>query len=158
MGRGTIALAAAAVTLLLPGCGGSDDPGVTTSTISKETFVRKVDAICEESNERVQARFSAYLKGKENLRKAIKHPSKADYEVLIVKTLVPSIEREIREIRALGAPSGDEDRVGEMLTALEEGTEVAEDDPAAVTASSDAIFGIFSRLAGEYGLEACGSR
>jgi hypothetical protein len=45
-----------------------------------------------------------------------------------------------------------------MITALEEGVETAERNPEVVTQSSDAIFGIASRIGGEYGLAVCGSR
>jgi hypothetical protein len=158
MGRGPIALAAVVVALLAAGCGGGDDTSITTSTISKEAFIKKADAICKKGSERVQLGFGAYLKtGKKSIL-ALRHPSKADYEGLIIGVLLPSLEKEIKEIRALGAPSGDKDQIEEILTALEEGIEVAETNRKAVTHSSEAIFGIGSRLATEYGLEVCGSR
>ena len=83
---------------------------------------------------------------------------KAEYEEIVDEVMVPSIEKEIEELRALGIPTGGEERVGAMIDALEEGKETAERNPEAVNANSDAIFGIASRLAGEYGLEVCGSR
>lgn len=159
MGRGSTALAAVVLALIVAGCGGGDSStGVTTSTISKEAFIKKADAICQGGSERIQRDLASVFKDRKQAIAILKHPSKADYEKVIDRALIPNLEREIEEIRALGAPSGDEDRVEEMLVALEEGIETAESDPKAVISSSDAIFGIGARLAREYGLEVCGNR
>ncbi len=159
MGRGIIALAGVALALIVAGCGGGDSSStISTGTLSKEAFIKKADAICTKGNEELQKGFAVYLKKNKKSIIALRHPSKADYEGLIVGVLIPNLEKEIEAIRALGAPSGDEERIEGFLTALEEGIEVAENDPKAVTHSSEAIFGIGSRLAKEYGLEVCGSR
>jgi hypothetical protein len=160
MNRGAIALAAVALALIAAGCGGGGDTSSTISTgaLSKEAFIKKADAICATGNEELQKGFATYLKKNKKSIIALRHPSKADYQGLIIDVLVPNLEKEIKGIRALGAPSGDEEQIEGFLTALEEGIEVAEDDPKAVTHSSEAIFGIGSRLAKEYGLEVCGSR
>ncbi len=161
MGRGTIALAAVVAALAVAGCGGggsASDSTVTAGSLSKEAFVKKADAICTKGNARLQKGFATYLRKNKKSIIALRHPSKADYEGLIGGVLVPNLEREIKEIRALGAPSGDEGRVEAIFTAWEEGIEVAANDPEAVKHSSEAIFGVGSRLAKEYGLEVCGSR
>jgi hypothetical protein len=143
--------------LVVAGCGGgggsSDE--VSTNAISKVAFAKKADVICQKGSERMAAAFVAALKKE---KKAVGHQSQADEEALVGKVLVPSVKREIKEFRALGAPSGDEDRISAIVEALEEGVETAENDPEAVTSSSEAVFGIASRLAGEYGLKVCGSR
>jgi hypothetical protein len=157
MGRRPIVLAVVAATLFVAGCGGSDS-STSTSTLSKEAFIKKADAICKKGSQELQRGFAVYLRKNNKSILALRHPSKADYEGLIGGVLVPNLEREIKAIRALGAPSGDEDRIEEILTAFEEGIEIAETDPKAVNHSSEAIFGIGSRLAKEYGLEVCGSR
>lgn len=146
----TVLLAAAAA---VAGCGGGSD-GSSTSSISKAAFIKKTDAVCKRGNGRMEVAFAHFLEAHKNIKK----PSDAEYEELVGKVLVPNIKREIKEIRAFGAPGGDEDRVDGFLEALEEGIEVAERDPKVVVASSEAIFGIPSRLAKEYGLEVCGSR
>jgi hypothetical protein len=141
------------IVLIATGCGGGDS-STNANAISKAAFIKKADAICTRGNKHLEAGFATFLQEKKNL----KHPSKADFEELVGKVVVPNLGREIKEIRALGAPSGDEDRVGEILTALEEGLETAESDPKVAVSSSQAVFGISSRLAKEYGLEVCGSR
>lgn len=140
------------VALLVAGCGGGDDS--SSESISKEEFIAKADAICKQGNERMEAGFTKLLKDVKNVTKL----KKAEYEEIVDEVMVPSIEREIEELRALGVPAGDEERVEAMLTALEEGKETAERNPEAVNASSDAVFGIAARIASEYGLEVCGSR
>ena len=156
MGTGRAALAAGLMTiaLVIAGCGGGGNSSTGASPIAKAAFVKKADAICKKSSERLATGFVLFLKKHKN----VKRPSEAEYEQLVGTILVPNVEREVKELRALGAPSGDEDRVGEIIEALEEGIETAESDPKAVAGSSDAVFGIASRLAKEYGLEVCGSR
>ena len=139
--------------LVVVGCGGGDDES-STSSISKAAFIKKTDAVCKRGNGRMEVAFAHFLEAHKNVKK----PSNAEYEALVGKVLVPNIKREIKEIRAFGVPSDDEDRVDDFIEALEEGIEVAERNPKVVVASSEAIFGIPSRLAKEYGLEVCGSR
>lgn len=153
-GRGALVVGAMVIALAVGGCGGSSDSSSSTGSISKEKFVAKADAICKKGTERTQAAIFAALKHPQNLTKV----SKAEQEKIVATAMVPSVSREVKELRALPIPEGDEEKVDAMITALEEGVETAEHDPEAVTKSSDAVFGISSRIAGEYGLQACGSR
>lgn len=154
MKTGPIALLAGslAVALAIAGCGG--DSSTSTSSVSKAEFVKEADAVCQGGNKRMEAGFAKFLT--EN--KDVKRPTRDDYEKLVVTVLVPSIRKEIDELRALDTPSGDEDRADAIFDAVEEGLETAEGDPKLAVTSSDAVFGISSRLAKEYGLEVCGSR
>jgi hypothetical protein len=149
--RGVLIAAVSIVALVFAGCGGGS--GDETSTISTAAFIKKADAICQRGNERMAKGIVTYLK-----KQGIERPRRSDYEALVGKVFVPSISREVEEFRELGTPSEDGDVVDAMIQALEEGAEVAERDPKAVTSSSDTVFGIASRLAKEYGLEVCGSR
>ena len=158
MSKGAVALAIGTLAILAivaAGCGGGGgDSSTDANAIPKAVFIKKADAVCSAGNKRMEVAFAHFLEESKN----IKHPSKADYEALVGKVVVPNVKREIKEIRAFGAPEGDEDRVEAILEALEEGVETAEDDPKAAVSSSEAIFGISSRLGKEYGLEVCGSR
>lgn len=154
MGRGWLALSAALL-VGLAGCGGSGGESSTSAdSISKAAFIKKADAVCKRGTERMQRKIFARLKTKNGIRR----PRQSEYEELVGKIIVPSVRAEVRELRALAIPAGDEERIDAMIGALEEGLETAEDDPQAVAASSDAVFGIASRLGGEYGLTACGTR
>lgn len=147
--RGAV-IAAVAVALAIAGCGGGDSSG----SISKEEFIAKADAICKKSNSRMEAAFGKFLQGNPNLTKT----TGPKFERLVGDVMVPNLKREVEELRALEIPDGGEEKVNAMIAALEEGVETAERDPQAVTNSSDVVFGISSRIAGEYGLEVCGSR
>jgi len=152
-GRGAFVVAATVVAFVLVGCGGGGDSS-SGSSISKEEFITKADAVCKKGTERLQAAIARILKNQPNITKV----TKTEQEKIVATVMVPSVSREAKELRALGVPGGDDEKIDAMITALEEGVETAERDPEAVTKSSDAIFGISSRIAGEYGLVACGSR
>jgi hypothetical protein len=156
MGRGTIAIAVAlALAALGLGCGGGGDSSTDTGSISKAAFIKKVDAVCKHGTRRMQRAVLKVLKQ----GKGIKRPSTDQSVKLVGVVIVPSVRQEIKEIKALGVPGGDEEKVDAMVGALEEGVETAEDDPEAVVkGSSDVIFGIASRIAGEYGIKGCSVR
>ncbi len=155
MGRGFALVAAAvAAVLLVAGCGDGESSSAASS-ISKEEFVAKADAICKRGTKRMEAGLADFLTDGGKIQK----PSQADNEEFVVTVLTPSLRQEIKELRALGVPDGDEEKVEAMIGSLEEGLDTAEDDPAVVASgSTDIVFGIASRLAGEFGIEACGSR
>jgi hypothetical protein len=155
-GRGVFVAAAIVVALILAGCGGGGDSSTSASTgsISKAAFIKQADAVCQKGTERMQRAILGFLKQ----HKDVKRPNKAQSEKLVGSAIVPSVRTEIEELKALDVPEGDEERVEAIIGALEEGLETAEGNPEAVVGSSDAVFGISGRLAGEYGAEVCGSR
>ena len=152
-GWGAFVAAAMVIALVVAGCGG-DGSSTAASTISKEEYIAKADAICKKGTERLQKALFGLLKEQRNLAKV----SEAKQEKIVTTVMVPSVSREVDELRALGVPDGDEEKVDAIVAALEEGVETAERNPEVVTKSSDAVFGIASRIAGEYGLKACSSR
>jgi hypothetical protein len=153
--RGAVAVAAIAAVLALAGCGGGgDDTSTAANSVSKAAFINKVDAVCQKGTKRMQRAILVFLKQ----HKGVQRPNKVQSERLVGTVIVPSVKTELKELKALNAPEGDEERVDAIISALEEGLETAEDNPEAVVGSSDAVFGISGRLAGEYGAEACGTR
>jgi uncharacterized lipoprotein YehR (DUF1307 family) len=156
-GRGAFVAAAMVIALVVTGCGGGSDSSSssnTTGSISKAAFIKKADAVCQKGTERMQRAILGFLKQ----HKEVKRPNKVQSEKLVGAAIVPSVTTEIEDLKALEVPEGDEERVDAIIGALEEGLEIAEDNPEAVVSSSDAVFGISGRLAGEYGAEVCGSR
>jgi hypothetical protein len=154
-GRGAFVAAAMVIALAVAGCGGGgDDTSTAANSVSKAAFIKKVDAVCKKGTERMQRGILVFLKH----HKGVKRPSKAQSEELVGSAIVPSVEKEIVAMKALEAPQGDEDRFNAIVSALEEGLETAKENPEAVVASSDAVFGISGRLAAEYGAEVCGTR
>jgi hypothetical protein len=142
------------VAFIAAGCGGGDDSS-SSGSISKEEFIAKADAICAKSNKRMEAQLSKSLTNGGQITKL----TEADNEKFVTNVLIPNLSKEIDEIKALGVPGEDEERAKAMIAALEEGLETAEADPKTLAAgSSDIVFGIASRLAGEYGLKVCSTR
>src|ERR1700709_2699299 len=153
-GRGVFVAAAIAVALVVAGCGGGSDSSTATVSVSKAAFIKKVDAVCQKGTERMQRAILVFLKQ----HKDVQRPNKAQSEKLVGTAIVPSVKTELKELKALDAPEGDEERADAIISALEEGLETAEGNPEGVVASSDAVFGLSGRLAGAYGAEVCGSR
>ncbi|HWO47338.1 MAG TPA: hypothetical protein VNM41_04690 [Solirubrobacterales bacterium] len=150
------ALAAlAVVAALVAGCGGGDDTTTDeTATLTKAEFIKQGDAICEKGNEELEGEFQSFAK--ENDIPLEKEPNTEQSEELVEEVLVPNIQNQAEELRALGVPSGDEDQVNAMLDSLEEGIEEAEDDPGDLFSGKTDPFGKANKLASEYGLKVCG--
>jgi hypothetical protein len=110
-GKQLIVLVAAvlAAALVVTGCGSSD-------SISKAEFVKKADAVCKKGEEAVRKDFGAFAETHENVKK----PTEADYAELVDAVVVENVEKEVDDLRALGAPEGDEGKVEAMLQAREE--------------------------------------
>jgi hypothetical protein len=157
---------ATAVAVALYGCGGgsgstgtsagagtgaetSSEATVRSSSLSKEEFTAKADAICTRGKKQGLVAMSAYVK---------EHPgsSKSKSEQLIEAihaTFLPQIQKQVDQIRALGAPEGEEEQVTAILAAMEEGVEAAAS--ASANAQFSQSFEHSAELAREYGIEAC---
>jgi hypothetical protein len=145
-----VAALAAALVVSMVGCG-SDS---STASVTKAEFIKKAEAACEKGEERIQKDFAAFVKKHEN----VKNPTKADYAELVDEVMTHNIDEEIDQIQAIGAPSGEEDRVNAIITAREESVKTAEGQPELVIKESKKVFGKASSLAKAYGLQACANR
>ncbi len=147
------------IAIVVAGCGGDDGNEVTASSLGKAEFIAKADAICAKGQRQVERNFGTFAKKTDlNIQQITKNPTKEQVNGLVNTVLIPAIEEEITEIRALGAPAGDEDKIEAMLDATEEGIATAEDLPQTVLEQTGVAFGVGSRLAKEYGLTVCGQR
>lgn len=135
------------------GCG-SDSGGGATDEISKAAFIKRAETICVGTQERASAKFRSYMvkHGAETLTAAQERKAQAEVGETI---LVPAKRQEVEELRALGAPPGDEKQVEEIVGAYEKGIEVATAHPEEATKNGTEAFGKAERLAAEYGLAGC---
>ncbi len=152
-----------AVAALAAGCGGSDDDSTntgtggstngdtTTAALTKAEFIEKGDAICEKANESIEDEADDFAK--ENDIDTSK-PTQKQKEEVIVAVVAPSVRTQSEEIAELGAPSGDEDQVEEIIVSLEDATAEIEDDPSLVFEGEPLKEA--GRLAEDYGFEVCG--
>ena len=147
---------ACAFALLVTGCGGGsgNDSEVTASSLSKAQYIQKANAVCEKGTKQIATDFAVFLKEKES----VKEPTEADYVQLFNTVVAPNVEREIDELRELGAPKGDEKEVEAILQAREESIQIAEEDPEAIIENSDKVFARASKVAAGYGLKTCATR
>jgi hypothetical protein len=139
--------------LLIAGCGSSGGGGSSSSSsstkstatvpqITKAELVAKANAICTSGNGPLLA-AAGRLAG---------HPSRTEVLAIVNGTYVPSIEAQIRAIRALGVPAGEQAKVARMLELAQAGLAKLKRNPALVTTD---VFGQFARVAHPYGLKAC---
>jgi hypothetical protein len=147
------------VAALIPaGCGGGG--GEETAQISRSAFVEKGSAICVATRRGIRSDFEAFTKGKQG--KEVERAEKANELTpeeaaaqVGEEIIVPAMRQELEELRALGVPPGDDDKVTALLVAFEEGVEKAEKHPERAATVGTEAFGESGRVAGDYGLEGC---
>lgn len=157
--RKRYALLAAVVVLatLVAGCGGgSDSTGGTesTSSLTKAEFLKQGNAICAKGNEAIEEGFEKFVK--ENNIKQNQRPTKAQLTAVSEEVLIPNVQTEIEEIRALGLPSEGGEEADKVLKAAEKGLEEGEEDPTVLANETSGTFAEANKLAREFGLTKCG--
>jgi hypothetical protein len=152
-----MALLAVAALALIAGCGGGSDSSSTEATagsLSKAEFVKQGNAICARGNKEIEEGFEEF--GKEHHFSKQNEPTPAELEEAVEEVLIPKIRKEIDDIRALGAPSGEGSEVETILAAAEKGLEKGEEDPRAMIKEGEGPFKEANELSREYGLVKCG--
>lgn len=149
MGKGIRALAVSAMAIMLVGVGCGDSG---SDSLSKAEFVEQGNAICKAGEEASNAGVTAFIKAESK-----KYPgntlNKKGEEKMIVEGAVPPIEKMVKELSELGAPSGEEKSVNAIITGFEEGiAEVKKDTSVAFTGDP---FGKPNEAAKKYGLTSC---
>jgi hypothetical protein len=146
------ALALPAMILALAGCG-SGGGTESANSLTKAEFLKKGNAICAKGGEEINRAYEEFS------RKHVaggKVPSKALLDEAAAEIVLPVRVREIRKLRALGTPSGQEERVDAMLTAWEEGIEKGEEDPNSLRkAGPEFAFYKSYSMGIDYGLKKC---
>lgn len=155
MHRDFVASSIAIALAALVGCGGDDDPDdfspVVVEPLSKVEFLDEADRICFASEARIEAAADDLVTGRRD-------PAPAEVERVALGVVVPALESEVRAIRALGTPEGDEREVEEILSATEQGIAAIERDPRGLLDGVPAPLRRAQRLAEAYGSRQCGFR
>jgi hypothetical protein len=105
--------------------GDSQEAG--TPVVSKATFIKRGDAICEAGRLELSKAAEPLLSAKPSEREELEME-------LVSSALVPVLEADIEGLRALGMPEGDEEQVEAILEGFEGILQTAEDEPEAFLA------------------------
>ena len=157
-----IPIAALIALMIATGCGGSGSdsstpPPIATASFGKAEFIKRANAICEREREAALPRLAAYLarvnaKGGQGNKKKLSND--------LQEAFVSSVQAQTDQIRKLGAPSGDEKQIEELLAFSQQSVDAFEassvpSDPDAVSAELGKAFRQTNRLLGDYGLSSC---
>lgn len=153
-GKKALAIGAALLLLMLSACGGGSG-AESTSVLTKAEFVKRANAICAQADGEIDKVYGRYS------RKPYpggKPPTEATMNRVAEEVVIPAREKQVRRLRALGAPAGEEQRVDKILTAIEEGIEKGEEDRRTLrgTGGTEYAFAKALELEVAYGLVKCG--
>jgi len=134
------ALMALLLSLEVGGCGGSDEEPLT-----KRKFIAKGEEICRNAK-REQFRLRAEV---------LKQWPNAEETHLVKPAAVPAMEREIRRLKALNPPVGDEKKVQAIIRGLENGVVDSAYDPLDLLVAVSEPFATTRKLERRYGFKIC---
>lgn len=143
------------VALALAGCGGGGDdatyPAGVSRPLDKVEFLAEADRICASTNARVEAAADDLATGRRD-------PPPAEVRRVVIGVAIPALESEVRAIRAIGAPAGDEREIDAIIAATEEGIEQIRADPQGALNGPPPALRRAGRLARSYGSAECDVR
>jgi len=139
----SLAIAVVLIAGVAAGCGSSSNDTTSTAAISKTEFLAKGNAICKAGDAKQTAAQEALGK----------NPSAAQFSSFTTNTLIPNIQSQIDQVKALGAPSGDEAKVNSMLAMAQADLDKIKSNPALLQQGDQ--FVNFEKVAHPYGLTSC---
>ncbi len=140
-------LLAAAVLATAAGCGDDDKK---PAALSKRAYVKQANAICGASSKKLDADVGRRLAGGE--------PTPAQLKTVVDDIVLPSIRQELKQLRALPAPTGDEETVEAIYDASDAALSKVKADPSTVVdESANGPFADANQKATAYGLTVCGA-
>lgn len=131
---------------LVAGCGKDEKPAEPEGPpLTKAQVIKQGDAICRAGAKRVERAAGRRL-GEDSTR--------ADVRRFVVRTMIPELERQVSDLRALRPPARDAPQIDAMLDAAEEGIAEARENP--IRALTDPkVFAKANRIATKYGFKVC---
>jgi hypothetical protein len=142
-----------ALGLIAAGCGDSDDgnddstEGTGTSgateTLSKAEFIEQGNEICKQGDKEIQAAGESLGQG----------TSKEELDAFVTDELVPSVQGQIDDIRALGPPEEDADLINGILDDAEAELDKLDADPSLIEQNN--LFDEVNQQLDAYGLTEC---
>lgn len=127
----------------------SEPSQLDSKTISKASFIKRGNKICEVTVGRVTTQVAPVL---QEVSDKDRIPTE---EELIDSVFVPRLQAEVDQLADLGMPKGDRAQVEAILTAIQKSVDEAEADPAAAVAAKSDHYAEAARAADRYGLTGC---
>jgi hypothetical protein len=132
------ALLALVCSLAVAACGGSDDKP------TKAEYITKADAICKAADDKIQTLAQQQF--------ANQQPTPEQITQFQRDKVVPSIEQQSKDLRALDKPDGDDDELNGIYDSLDEAVQKAKSSPTI----DDTTFQAVDKKAQDYGFKECG--
>lgn len=154
--KATLITLAACAAVTVTACGGDDSSTTaaegtsTTAAISKDDFIQQAQAICKAGNKDINAA------AKETFGASKDKPTSDELTSFATDALIPSVQSQIDQIRALGIPEGDETVVNQGLDDAQAGVDALSDDPLSV-GSGTPVLDKGAKELSDYGVTACGN-
>jgi hypothetical protein len=144
-------IALSVLALFVAGCGGS---GSDEETLTKAEFIKQADALCKKVDEREFGEYGAWSKANEKQLNGLS-PNEVGAKA-IAAIVVPSVRKEMEEIKALGIPEGDEETLEKYFEAGEKGVKGTEKNPISANAARpENPFWESFKLGSAYGFKEC---
>jgi len=144
---GLLLTAALSIGVVAAGCGGGDD------NLTKAEFLKQGNAICKKGNQQInKAAHETFTKKKYPNGP----PPKSVQKKFATDTLIPTIQKEIDGVKALGAPKGDEAKVKAIVDSAQAALDKGKKDPTVLLSNGPGPFKQSNQLTKAYGLTACG--
>jgi len=127
------------------GCGSSSDDSSSDSgtALTKAEYVKQADKICSDGS---AALTKAVADATKSGDASATDPTKFTQDVLI-----PNLQGQVDDLRALSPPAGDEETTAKIYDSLQSGIDSVNEDPK----NLNGAFNEASQLAGDYGMPAC---
>jgi len=141
--------------LIAAGCGDDDDDessdtGTDAVALTQQEWAMQADAICSQGNQELDQVAQQEFGGSNQ------PPSQAQQQKFAEETVIPSIEQQINDVRALGTPEGDSGEVEEFLDQAQTDLDKAKQDPKQLTdAGNENPFAETTKLGDALGLKVC---
>lgn len=103
--------------ILVAGCGGGDD---STTQFTKAEFAKQASAICAKGEREIEAASAKYDEIVKTTVDGTLNPSfqRDAAKEFLYSSILPSLQEELEQLEALGAPAGDEADISKMVKTL----------------------------------------
>jgi hypothetical protein len=156
----------AAAGALAAGCGGGDDTSTTATAgasgatgasgpLTADQWATQADAICAQGDMDQNAAIRDFFQ-QEGVA-ANQQPTDEQLTKLANDVIIPNIEEQINEIRALPVPEDEADQVNQFLDQADSDLSALKDDPGQITNGNANPFADTAALASDLGLKNCAS-